>query len=198
MTDAHETTPASVWRNPIHFLAFGFGSGAIRPAPGTWGTLAALPFVLVWQHLPVAGYGLVIVLSTLLGIWLCHRTAADLGVHDHGGIVWDEFVGLWIALWLAPTGWPWLLAGFALAVAAALGVWLWRVGERRIAIALGLAIGGALSNVVDRLRWGAVIDFLDFHAFGWHWPAFNLADAAITIGVGGLVLASLMESRQKG
>ena len=61
MTDAHETTPASVWRNPIHFLAFGFGSGAIRPAPGTWGTLAALPFVLVWQHLPVAGYGLVIV-----------------------------------------------------------------------------------------------------------------------------------------
>ena len=47
MTDAHETTPASVWRNPIHFLAFGFGSGAIRPAPGTWGTLAALPFVLV-------------------------------------------------------------------------------------------------------------------------------------------------------
>ena len=76
--------------------------------------MAALPFVLVWQHLPVAGYGLVIVLSTLLGIWLCHRTAADLGVHDHGGIVWDEFVGLWIALWLAPTGWPWLLAGFAL------------------------------------------------------------------------------------
>ena len=114
MTDTHESTPASVWRNPIHFLAFGFGSGAIRPAPGTWGTLAALPFVLVWQQLPVAGYGLVIVLSTLLGIWLCHRTAADLGVHDHGGIVWDEFVGLWIALWLAPTGWPWLLAGFAL------------------------------------------------------------------------------------
>ena len=112
MTDTHESTPASVWRNPIHFLAFGFGSGAIRPAPGTWGTLAAMPFVLLWQQLPPGGYAAVILLSTLLGIWLCHRTAADLGVHDHGGIVWDEFVGVWIALWLAPTGWAWLLAGF--------------------------------------------------------------------------------------
>ena len=96
------------------FLAFGFGSGAIRPAPGTWGTLAAMPFVLLWQQLPPGGYAAVILLSTLLGIWLCHRTAADLGVHDHGGIVWDEFVGVWIALWLAPTGWAWLLAGFVL------------------------------------------------------------------------------------
>jgi signal peptidase II len=111
-------------------------------------------------------------------------------------LVWNTGVSFGMLADNAVVG-PWLLAGFALAVAAALGVWLWRVGERRIAIALGLAIGGALSNVVDRLRWGAVIDFLDFHAFGWHWPAFNLADAAITIGVGGLVLASLMESRQK-
>src|SRR5690606_41594580 len=81
-------------------------------APGTWGTLAALPFVLLWQQLPVGGYALVLLLSTLLGIWLFHRTAADLGVHDHGGIVWDAFVGLSIALWLAPPGWLWLLAVF--------------------------------------------------------------------------------------
>ncbi len=114
MTDSQEHAPASVWRNPIHFLAFGFGSGAMPRAPGTWGTLAALPFVLLWQQLPPWGYEIVLVLSTLLGIWLCHKTAADLGVHDHGGIVWDEFVGLWIALWLAPTGWLWLLAGFLL------------------------------------------------------------------------------------
>ncbi|HDY99428.1 MAG TPA: phosphatidylglycerophosphatase A [Pseudomonas sabulinigri] len=114
MTDSQERTPASVWRNPIHFLAFGFGSGALPKAPGTWGTLAALPFVLIWQQLPFGGYALLLVLSTLLGIWLCHRTAADLGVHDHGGIVWDEFVGVWIALWLAPVGWLWLLAGFLL------------------------------------------------------------------------------------
>ena len=114
MTDTQESTPASVWRNPIHFLAFGFGSGAIRPAPGTWGTLAALPFVLLWQQLPLGGYALVILLSTLLGIWLCHRTAADLGVHDHGGIVWDEFVGYWITMFMAPAGWLWVVLGFGL------------------------------------------------------------------------------------
>ena len=73
-----------------------------------------MPFILLWQQLSVAGYGAVIVAATLLGIWLCQRTAEDLGVHDHGGIVWDEFVGVWIALWLAPVGWLWLLAGFVL------------------------------------------------------------------------------------
>src|SRR5690606_6849504 len=87
---------------------------AMPRAPGTWGTLAALPFVLLWQQLPVGGYALVLLLSTLLGIWLCHRTAADLGVHDPGGIVWDEFGGRWIARWLAPPGWLGLLAGLVL------------------------------------------------------------------------------------
>lgn len=114
MAESRNSTPSSVWRNPIHFLAFGFGSGAMPKAPGTWGTLAGLPFVLLWQQLPPGGYALVLLISTLLGIWLCHRTAADLGVHDHGGIVWDEFVGVWIALWLAPPGWLWLAAGFVL------------------------------------------------------------------------------------
>lgn len=114
MSDSREPVPASVWRNPVHFVAFGFGSGAAPRAPGTWGTLAAMPFILLWQQLPVGGYALVILLSALLGIWLCQRTAEDLGVHDHGGIVWDEFVGVWIALWLAPVGWLWLVAGFVL------------------------------------------------------------------------------------
>jgi signal peptidase II len=87
---------------------------------------------------------------------------------------------------------PWLLAGFALAVCGALGVWLARAESRLLAAALGLTIGGALGNVIDRLRFGAVFDFLDLHAFGWHWPAFNLADSAITVGVAGLLLTSLL------
>ena len=114
MTEQQPHAPASVWRNPVHFLAFGLGSGAIPKAPGTWGTLAAVPFVLLWQQLPLAGYIAVLVISTLLGIWLCGRTARGLGVHDHGGIVWDEFVGLWLTMLLAPPGWLWLLAGFVL------------------------------------------------------------------------------------
>ena len=87
---------------------------------------------------------------------------------------------------------PWLLAGFAIVVSAALGVWLARAPSRLLAVALGLTIGGALGNVIDRVRFGAVFDFLDLHAFGWHWPAFNLADSAVTVGVAGLLLSSLL------
>lgn len=106
--------PRPNWRNPVHLAAFGFGSGAPRRAPGTWGTLAAvLPYLLL-RELPLLGYLAVIVLAFLVGIYLCERTSRDLGVHDHGGIVWDEFVGLWITLILVPPGWGWLLLGFVL------------------------------------------------------------------------------------
>lgn len=104
--------PASVWRNPWHFLAFGLGSGAMPKAPGTWGTLVGLVFVPLLQLLPHWGYGAVLVLGSLFGFWLCGKVARDLGVHDHQGIVWDEFVGIWVTLWLAPAGWGWLLLGF--------------------------------------------------------------------------------------
>jgi phosphatidylglycerophosphatase A len=106
--------PASVFRNPVHFLAFGFGSGAAPVAPGTFGTLAAVPLYLLLAQLPLALYLLMLVLAFALGIWLCERTSRDLGVHDHGGIVWDEFVGFWLTMVAAPEGWQWLLAGFLL------------------------------------------------------------------------------------
>jgi signal peptidase II len=71
----------------------------------------------------------------------------------------------------------------ALAIVVALLLWLRSAHHPLVAAALGLVIGGALGNVIDRLRFGAVFDFLDFHLGGWHWPAFNVADAAISIGV---------------
>ncbi|MCS3469722.1 phosphatidylglycerophosphatase A [Pseudomonas sp. JUb42] len=108
---AQAVTP-SVWSNPWHFLAFGLGSGTLPKAPGTWGSLVAVPFMPLWQMLPGWGYGLMLVLTTLFGFWLCGKVADDLGVHDHEGIVWDEMVGMWITLWDVPQGWYWLLAGF--------------------------------------------------------------------------------------
>lgn len=86
---------------------------------------------------------------------------------------------------------PYLLAGFAVLVAGMLGIWLSRVKTPLPAVGLGLVIGGALGNVVDRLRFGAVVDFLYFHYAGWGWPAFNLADSAITVGVALLLLDGL-------
>jgi len=78
---------------------------------------------------------------------------------------------------------PWLLSSLALAVVAGLLVWLARDQRLWMAVPVGLIIGGALGNVVDRLRYGGVTDFLDFHVVGYRWPAFNLADAAIVVGV---------------
>ncbi len=102
------------WSSPWHLLAFGLGSGAVPKAPGTAGTLAAIPLYLLLAELPPAAYLLVLLGLLLFGIWLCGRVSHELGVHDHGGIVWDEWVGLLIAMALAPPGWPWLLAGFVL------------------------------------------------------------------------------------
>jgi len=85
----------------------------------------------------------------------------------------------------------WLLPGAVVAITAVLVVWLYRVDRLRPAIGLGLIIGGAIGNLIDRLRFGAVADFLDFYAWGHHWPAFNAADSAITVGAVVLILDSL-------
>jgi signal peptidase II len=81
-------------------------------------------------------------------------------------------------------------------IVAVLVYWLRRVTSRFLAIAIGLIIGGALGNVIDRIRLGAVVDFLDFHIGYWHWPAFNLADSAICIGVAAMLLDGLLVRRE--
>ena len=91
----------------------------------------------------------------------------------------------------------WLLPLIAMVITAALLVWLRRAEGIIVATAIGMVIGGAVGNVVDRLRFGAVADFLDLHAAGYHWPAFNLADAGITVGAVLLILDSLFGRPEK-
>lgn len=90
----------------------------------------------------------------------------------------------------------WILVGVTLAVVALLVVWLARIRRPWPGLALGAVIGGALGNLLDRLIYGKVTDFLDFHVFGWHWPAFNLADSAIVCGVGALLLDTFIGRRE--
>ncbi len=92
--------------------------------------------------------------------------------------------------------WPWVLSAVALAITGALTAWLWRLRATLPAIGVGLVIGGALGNVVDRVRFGAVMDFLDFHYAGYHWPSFNLADTSIGIGVAALLVDALFGRRE--
>ena len=110
-------------------------------------------------------------------------------------LVWNR--GVSFGMFNMESAWgPIILTGVALIICACLVIWLWRVEHRLLAVAIGFVLGGALGNVIDRLRFGAVVDFLDFHAFGEHWPAFNVADSAITIGVALLLYDSLFEKRK--
>ncbi len=101
-------------RNPVHFLAFGFGSGLSPKAPGTAGTLVALMLWPMLASLPLELYILIVAVASIGGFYLCGKTASDLGVHDHSGIVWDEIAGFWLAMTAMPVSWIWMLAGFLL------------------------------------------------------------------------------------
>ena len=103
-----------VLTTPVHFLAFGFGSGLAPIAPGTFGTLAAVPLFLLMQPLSITAYLLITTLVCITGIWICGKSSSLLGVHDHSGIVWDEFAGFFITMIAAPPGWLWIVLGFVL------------------------------------------------------------------------------------
>jgi signal peptidase II len=88
-----------------------------------------------------------------------------------------------------------IFVALALAIVVALVIWLKSATHASMAVALGLVIGGAVGNVIDRIRFSAVFDFLDFHVAGWHWPAFNVADAGITVGVALLCIDALFAEK---
>ena len=135
-------------KNPVHLLAFGFGSGCAPVAPGTWGTVLAVLLYLPLSLLPLNVYLVVLSLVIVAGVWLCDRTSRDLGVHDHGGIVWDEFAGYFVTMIAAPTGWWWLVIGFVLF--RLFDIWKpWPIGL------LDKRVGGGLGIMVDDLVAGA-------------------------------------------
>jgi len=101
-------------RTPSGLLAFGFGSGLSPFAPGTMGTLVAIPFAFALKNIGTPGFWIVLLLSFWLGVRVCDHVSHKLGVHDHGGIVWDEMVGYWLSIAFVPLQWQWLLAAFVL------------------------------------------------------------------------------------
>ncbi|WOI11850.1 signal peptidase II [Thalassospira lucentensis] len=91
---------------------------------------------------------------------------------------------------------PWVMIAATAAITIGFLIWMWRTRDRLLGIALALVIGGAVGNLVDRLRHGAVTDFIDMHVAGYHWPVFNIADSAITIGAVLLLIDSLFGGKK--
>jgi len=146
---------------PRRFLALGLGSGLAPVAPGTFGTLAAIPLYLLLQPLSLEYYLAALVLSFLLGIWLCDVTARQLGVHDHPGIVWDEFVGYWITMLLAPPGWLWISVGFTLfRLFDIFKPWPIRWIDKRVGGGFGIMLDDVLAGV-----YGMIV--LQLMAYYW-------------------------------
>jgi lipoprotein signal peptidase len=111
-------------------------------------------------------------------------------------LVWNR--GISFGMFGGSSVWgAWVLVGLALGVAAFLGRWMVNAETRLTALGLAAIIGGAVGNVIDRVRFGAVVDFLDVHVLGYHWPAFNVADSAITLGAAALILESLLSGAKK-
>jgi len=135
-------------KEPVHFLALGFGSGLSPKAPGTAGTLMAVPLYLLLEPLSWPIYLALLVLTTLAGIAICDISARRLGVHDHPGIVWDEFVGYWITMFLAPAGWSWIAVGFVLfRIFDILKPWPIRWLDRHVAGGFGIMIDDVLAGI---------------------------------------------------
>lgn len=126
---------------PTGFLAFGFGSGLSPYAPGTMGTLAAIPFAVLLKSLPGAWFWLTLAALFLAGIYLCDVSSKRLGLHDPGGIVWDEMVAYWLTIAFIPVWWPWWLAAFVLFRAFdILKPWPIRYVENRFGGGLGIML----------------------------------------------------------
>jgi phosphatidylglycerophosphatase A len=133
-------------RHPLGLLAFGFGSGLAPVAPGTAGTLVAVPCYLLLRELPTEAYLAMIALLFLLGLPVCNHAARRLGVHDHPAIVWDEIVGYLAAMTWAPPGALWVAGGFVLfRFFDILKPWPIRWCDRRVPGGLGIMLDDLLA-----------------------------------------------------
>lgn len=135
-------------KTPSGWLAFGFGSGLSPIAPGTMGTLMAIPFAIFLKQLSQPWYWVMLLVTFALGVWICDHVSRRLGVHDHGGIVWDEMVGYWLAIALVPLQWTWLLAGFVLfRIFDILKPWPINMLDRKVSGGFGIMIDDILAAV---------------------------------------------------
>ena len=162
MNRPQSLSASALLRHPLGWIASGFGSGFSPCAPGTAGTIAALlPWWFVLRTLPMTYYLAVIVAAFALGVWASHWVVRRSGVQDPQVVVWDEFVGVWIALIAAPSGWVWMLAGFVLF--RLFDIWKpWPVSwaDRRVHGGLGVMLDDVLAGIYALMAMQIAARFL--------------------------------------
>ncbi|HYQ71813.1 MAG TPA: phosphatidylglycerophosphatase A [Gammaproteobacteria bacterium] len=156
-----ERIPVRRLLHPVDFLALGFGSGLVPRAPGTAGTVAAIPVYLLLQPLAMAYYAAIVFLLALAGIAICGHTASRLGVHDHPGIVWDEIVGYLVTMAFAPPGWLWIVVGFVLFRLFDIAKpWPIRWFDRQVGGGLGIMLDDLLAGMFSALLLLLMVRYL--------------------------------------
>ena len=144
----------SLMRDPVHLVAFGFGSGLSPWAPGTFGTLIAVPIVLFVMQFGFAVHLAFAILAAIFGIYVCGESARRLGVHDHPGIVWDEITGFAVTMLTVPANLYSVVAGFALF--RLLDIWKpWPIREADHSLHGGLGI--MLDDVIAGIFAAAIL-----------------------------------------
>jgi phosphatidylglycerophosphatase A len=152
-------TPKQIMSDPVLFLAFGFGSGLAKKAPGTMGTLAAIPVYWLFAQTNLYVYSLLTLVVTVGGVWICDSAAKKLDEHDFGGIVWDEIAGYLITMWLVPFTWRAVILGFALfRFFDILKPWPIKWVDRQVQGGLGIMLDDVLAGVFAGalLLWASV------------------------------------------
>ncbi|MEO0443223.1 MAG: phosphatidylglycerophosphatase A [Pseudomonadota bacterium] len=150
-------------KQPRQWLALGLGSGLAPKAPGTFGTIAAIPFYLLIALLPLSLQLLVVVISFGIGVYLCGFTAKALGVHDHPAIVWDEFVGLWLTMLALPLmgqalSYGWLIGGFIFVrLFDIVKPWPIRWADQQVSGGLGIMLDDVLAGIYAGLCLALII-----------------------------------------
>ncbi|MEM7562155.1 MAG: phosphatidylglycerophosphatase A [Pseudomonadota bacterium] len=153
--------PATMLKNPIHLLSLGFGSGLAPKAPGTCGTLVAIPFYLLMGQMPLAPYIALVVVGFIVGVFLCEQTSKALGVHDHPGIVWDEFVGFWLTMIAVPMTWYWIILGFVLfRFFDIFKPWPVKIADQKLKGGFGIMIDDVLAGIYALVCMQLILHFV--------------------------------------
>ncbi len=157
-----KVTKAQLLANPANFLALGAGSGLAPFAPGTFGTIAAIPLAVLMPN-NLAIYTLVIVVLFIAGVWLCDSCANNLGVHDHPAIVFDEWVGYLITMIAVPRSIWFLALGFALfRLFDVLKPWPIGMADKRVSGGLGIMVDDVIAGVFAAVSMQLIIFLLNY------------------------------------